>query len=390
MSIVAVLSVPYWLDSPAERYPPLDGDESVDVAVVGGGVTGLACARVLAEAGLRVCVLEARRVGGGASGRNGGFALRGLAIPYAELRVPELWRLTEEGLERVAALAGDLFRPVGSMYLAVSEEELAKGAAERDALAADGFTVEWRGRNELPEILRQEFLGGLWYPQDGLLDPGRWTRRLAVLATESGAAISEETRADGLDGTRIRTSRGTMSAGHVVLATDGYTDGLVPEIDRLITPARNQVLATAPLPERYFEPALYARSGYDYWQQTSEGRIVIGGWRDADLEAEFTRSEETTPAIQSRLEAFLERVLGSVPEVTHRWAGLIGLTPDHLPLVGPVFGRQGVWAALGYSGHGNVLALACGEAIAHAILGEPDPRLAPFSPERFPAAPERD
>ena len=389
MSIVVALSVPYWLDSPAVRYPPLAGDESVDVAVVGGGVTGLACARVLGEAGLRVRVLEARRVGGGASGRNGGFALRGLAIPYAELGALDLWRLTEEALQRVAALAGDLFRPVGSMFLAVSEEELAEGRAELGALSQDGFAVEWRERDELPEILRPHFLGGLWHAADGLLEPGRWTRRLAALAAASGASLSEETRVDELEGTEARTGRGTVSAEHVVLATDGYTDGLVPEIGRLLTPARNQVLATAALAERYFEPALYARSGYDYWQQTGDGRIVVGGWRDADLEAEFTRSEETTAAIQSRLEGFLERLLGAVPEITHRWAGLIGLTPDHLPLVGPVPGRPRVWAALGYSGHGNVLGLASGEGIANAILGRPDPRLAAFSPERFPAVPGR-
>jgi glycine/D-amino acid oxidase-like deaminating enzyme len=143
------------------------------------------------------------------------------------------------------------------------------------------------------------------------------------------------------------------------------------------------------LTERYFEAAAYARSGYDYWQQTPERRVVIGGWRDTELEAEFTRSEETTPSIQAQIEGFLVRLLGALPEITHRWAGLIGLTPDRLPLVGPLPGRDGVWAALGYSGHGNVLALACGEGIAQAILGRPDPRLAPLSPERIPASPVR-
>jgi gamma-glutamylputrescine oxidase len=169
----------------------------------------------------------------------------------------------------------------------------------------------------------------------------------------------------------------------VILATDGYTRGLVPELDAAVTQARNQVLATTPLPERYFEPAVYARSGYDYWQQTRDGRIVIGGWRDADLEGEYTASEDVTNVIQARIEAFLGRMLGSVPEITHRWAGLIGLTADRLPLVGPVPGREGVWVALGYSGHGNVLALACGELLARAVLGRPDTRVAPFDPARL-------
>ncbi|MDQ3981632.1 MAG: FAD-binding oxidoreductase, partial [Actinomycetota bacterium] len=348
--LVSPLSTrPYWLDAPARRYAPLEGDERVDVAVVGGGVTGLSCARALAAAGVRVRVLEARQVGGGASGRNGGFALRGLAVSYGERRAPDLWRLTYETLVRMTELAGDAFRPVGSLDLAVSQEELEGVRREHDALLADGFAVEWVEAAELPPVLRPHFLGGAFHPVDGLLEPGRWTRRLARLAEEAGARIAEDTTATALAATSVRTERGTVAADHVVLATDGYTRGLAPDLDDVVTPARNQMLATSALPERHFEPAVYARSGYDYWQQTREGRIVIGGWRDADLEREITASEDVTSSIQGRIEAFLERMLGAVPEITHRWAGLIGLTPDRLPLVGPLPGRDGVWVALGYS-----------------------------------------
>src|SRR5918992_652028 len=123
--LVSPLSTrPYWLDGPARGHRPLEAGERVDVAVVGGGVTGLSCARALAQAGARVRVLEAREVGGGASGRNGGFALRGLAVAYDDVRETALWRLTDETLVRMAELAGDAFRPVGSLNLAVTEEEL--------------------------------------------------------------------------------------------------------------------------------------------------------------------------------------------------------------------------------------------------------------------------
>jgi gamma-glutamylputrescine oxidase len=382
--LVSPLSTrPYWLDAPARRYPSLEADERVDVVVVGGGVTGLSCARALAEAGARVRVLEARQVGGGASGRNGGFALRGLAISYDDLRATDLWRLTDETLLRMAELAGDAFRPVGSLNLAVEQEELERVRREHDSLVADGFAVEWVAADELPPALRPHFLGGVFHPRDGLLEPGRWTRRLARLAEEAGARIAEDTAATALAAKAVRTERATVAADALVVATDGYTRGLVPELDAAVTPARNQMLATSPLAERYFEPAVYARSGYDYWQQTRDGRIVIGGWRDADLEREFTTSEEVTSSIQGRLEAFLERMLTTVPVITHRWAGLIGLTPDRLPLVGPLPGRDGVWVALGYSGHGNVLALACGELLAQAVLGRPDARIAPFDPARL-------
>jgi glycine/D-amino acid oxidase-like deaminating enzyme len=265
----------------------------------------------------------------------------------------------------------------------VTEEELEAIRREHGALAADGFSVEWVDASALPPVLRSHFRGGVFHPGDGLLEPGRWARRLARLAEEEGAAIAENTAVTALTGTSARTERATVAAERVVVATDGYTRGLLPELASAVTPARNQVLATSALPERYFEPAVYARSGYDYWQQTAEGRIVIGGWRDVDREREFTTSEDVTDTIQGRLEAFLARLLGAAPEITHRWAGLIGLTPDRLPLVGPLPGRDRVWAALGYSGHGNVLALACGELLAEAVLGRPDPRLAPFDPGRL-------
>ena len=149
---------PYWLDEPAE---PLDAgrhDGPVDVAIVGGGVTGCSCALTLAEAGMRVRLYEARTIASGASGRNGGFALRGGAMHYDVARAtfgPEraaaFWRLTERTLDRMAELAGDAFRRVGSLRLAADEQERDELRAEHDALHADGFAVEWV--DELPERL---------------------------------------------------------------------------------------------------------------------------------------------------------------------------------------------------------------------------------------------
>jgi glycine/D-amino acid oxidase-like deaminating enzyme len=346
-------------------------------------VTGLACARVLAENTLRVRVLEARKAAAGASGRNGGFALRGLSVRYSSVRLADVWRLTEETIGHMAELAGDAFRPAGSLYAILSEEEAVAARVEQAALREDGFVLEWVDRENLPPLLRPHFLGGLFNPGDGALHPGRWARRMASHAVAAGAAIAEDTRAVGLDGTNVLTSKGTVSADHVVLATDGYTHGLVPEVDEVITPARAQVLATEPLAERYFEQVVAAREGWDYWQQTADGRLVIGGQRDLDLDSEFTRDDEPTDSMQARIEGIARALVPDLPPITHRWAGSMGFTPDWMPLVGELPGRPRVWTSLGYSGHGNVLALACGEGIANAILGRPEPRLQPLSPERI-------
>jgi glycine/D-amino acid oxidase-like deaminating enzyme len=169
----------------------------------------------------------------------------------------------------------------------------------------------------------------------------------------------------------------------VVVATDGYPSGLLGELEGLIVPTRGQVIATEPIAERWFDVPHYGRHGFDYWHQTPEGRIVAGGFRDHALESEFTADEETTPVVQSALEAFVADLAGRPLRVDYRWAGIFGLVLDFLPVVGPVPGRDGLWVAGGYSGHGNVLGFLCGELVARAILGDRDPLLDLFEPARL-------
>jgi gamma-glutamylputrescine oxidase len=217
------------------------------------------------------------------------------------------------------------------------------------------------------------FAGAVLYPRDGALQPARWVQRLAARAAAAGAEIVEHTpvRIDELD------------ASTVVVATDGLTAALLPELADHIETRRGQMLATEPLERRLFGRPHYARHGYDYWQQLPDGRLVVGGKRDASFETEATAREETTPLIQERLEALTVELVGELPRITHRWAGVWGETRDRLPLVGRVPGREHVWVAGGYSGHGNVLGFACGDLLAHAILGDAPPELDLFDPARL-------
>jgi glycine/D-amino acid oxidase-like deaminating enzyme len=180
-----------------------------------------------------------------------------------------------------------------------------------------------------------------------------------------------------------RAELDSLDVGAVVVAVDGWTDAVIPELAPWVRPVRGQVLATEPLPERVADRPHYARGGYDYWQQLQTGRLILGGRRDMSLETEQTDVEETTPLIQGRLDAFAAELVGRPPRVTHRWAGIWGETPDRLPLAGRVPGNERLWVAGGYSGHGNVLGFACGELVAKAVLGEVVPDLDLFDPARF-------
>jgi gamma-glutamylputrescine oxidase len=376
------VSTSYWLEEQAQRQTlqqtVAKSRVRPDVVVIGGGVTGCACALALAQGGMRVRLHEAREIAGGASGRNGGFALRGAAMPYDEARsklgkeaARGLWRLTERYLERLGELAGDAFRAVGSLRLAADAAERDELRAEYDALREDGFEAEWL--DDLPPALATRFRGAIGHPSDGAVQPARWVRRLAALAAGAGAEIREYSRIDSLD---------DVSAT-VVIATDGYSQGLLRELEAAVQPTRGQVVATEPVAEQLFPCPHYARRGFDYWQQLPDGRLVVGGRRDTTLEAENTAVEETTDVIQSQIEELVRELLGHLPRITHRRAGLFGTTADRLPLVGPVPRRDGVWVAAGYSGHGNVMGLACGELVAQAVLGRPAPELELFDPARL-------
>jgi gamma-glutamylputrescine oxidase len=325
---------------------------------------------------LKVRLHEAREIAGGASGRNGGFALRGGAGQYdvtiesiGREQAARFWRMTEAALERLASLAGDACRRTGSLRLGDDDAERDELAAEYEALRADGFAADW-----VEEPMQGRFRAAIYHPGDAALQPARWVRRLAARAAEAGAEIREHDRVASL---------ADLDAGHFLVATDGYPSGLLGQVEGLIVPTRGQMIATEPLAERLFDCPHYGRHGFDYWQQTPDGRILAGGFRDSALQDEFTTEEVTTPGIQGALEALVADLVGRPLRIDYRWAGLFGLVMDFLPVAGRVPGEERLWVAGGYSGHGNVLGLLCGELVAQAILGREAPELALFDPARL-------
>jgi glycine/D-amino acid oxidase-like deaminating enzyme len=372
-----VQTVPYWLDYPYEPRPPLDRDLDVEACVIGGGVSGLSCARELARRGIETVLLEARTVASGASGRNGGFLLAGGAPFHVDARerwggepAKRLYARTVEAQREVYALAeelgvADAVRKVGSLRLATSEEEAEHVRRHVQALNEDGFAAELVERQELEAPLRGIGHAGCLVDHDGALQPARWIRALALDAERAGARIFEGTRAQ--PGSPLVANGHAVRARHVVVAADGPLPGLVPEAAGQVKARRLHMLATAPMPDRQISTLVYARYGFEYFQQTPDNRIALGGFSDLDGSDSYTDREDGSPMVWERLASYLHDDLGLEAEITHRWVGVVGFSDDGLPFTGAVPGRDGLYGLGGYSGTGNLIGYIAGRGLAELI-----------------------
>lgn len=357
-------NTPVWDDEPWAALPQLNGDVRADACVVGLGGSGLAGVTELLDQGLSVVGVDAGMVAGGAAGRNGGFLLAGTYDFYhdAVRKLGREWassvyRLTLEQVARMAAETPDAVRVTGSLRIADTPEEEEDCRSQMQALQADGFAVEWY---DGPEGR------GLLFPADAAFQPLRRCRTLARRAVERGARLYEHSPAIEIGHGEVVTPAGRVRCGAVIVAADGRLEGLFPELRGRVRTARLQMLATAPTGEVRLPRPVYARWGYEYWQQLADGRIALGGFRDFGGEGEWTEEWEPSETVQARLEGFLRERIGVRAPVTHRWAASVGYTPSGLPVLEEV--RPGVWAAGGYSGTGNVIGALCGRAMAQIAM----------------------
>jgi gamma-glutamylputrescine oxidase len=393
---VSTDSLPYWLDAPYEPRPPLRGRVEVEACVIGGGVGGISCARRLAERGVEALLLERRTVAGGASGRNGGFLLAGVAAFYDEAcalygreTARRLYARTLAAQEEIYELAeqlgaADSVRRVGSLRVAVSDDEEQSVRAQVTALRDDGFPARLLERDELPAVLRRRGICACLVEHDAALHPVRWYRAMAQGTEREGARICEGTAVEAPvpapDEGESVTEHATVAARHVVVAADGAMPALVPNYEGLVRARRLHMLASEPA-HRIVEQLIYPRWGYEYFQQLPDGRVLLGGYSDLDGEASYTDREEGSAPVWERLEGYLHEELGLDAGVTHRWVGIVGYTDDRLPYVGEVPGRAGLYVAGGYSGHGNVPGYLAGRELADLIAGDP-PDPPAFRPDR--------
>ncbi|CUH18757.1 Gamma-glutamylputrescine oxidoreductase [Jannaschia seosinensis] len=363
-------------DRPAP-FPPLDGDARTELCVIGGGITGLSAALHAAQAGMRVTLLEAQRVGWGASGRNGGqvspgfnWSPRKLAARLGDDRATALHRLSEEAVRLTRDLAdthagGARFRP-GILSAGFTEAEVAEMA--EDAAWADARLGTTRARLTRAEIEAaigtRAYAGGMLDRTGGRIDPLAYALGLAQACVAAGVTIHEESEVRALDGTAARTERGTVTARFVLHATNGYTPGLTRPTAARVLPINNFIATTAPVPDagdRTVFAVADSRFVVNYFWWSADGCLVYGGGE--------SYGKRFPSDIRGRVRANLARVYPELAgvELTHAWGGTLAVTASRLPWLSEV--APGVFAAGGYSGHGLALAGLFGKLAVEAMQG---------------------
>lgn len=386
----ALALAPSWyVDAlPAEPVqPPLTGRVHADVAVLGGGITGLSAALELAGRGYRVALVEAARIGAGGSGRSGGQVLADYACGM-DVLVREFGRdgaraLWDWSLEAVARVRTNIARygidcdwRDGCATLAIKPRHERMLRAWQETLERDyGYAAtRWYGPDTLGGLVAsQRYRGALLDTGAGHLQPLAYTRGLARAARAAGVAVYEDSPMTRLDrGPRpvLHTPQGALEAGQLVVAGGALPARLVPELAAKVLPVGTYIVATEPLGAGLAARLLPADAALcdanfvlDYFRRSADHRLLFGG--------RVSYSGLESPGLAAGMRRRMLAVFPQLPRtvaITHAWGGHVDITVNRAPH----FGRIGtsIWYAQGFSGHGMALANLAGAVLAEAVAGQ--------------------
>ena len=367
--------------TPFAPQPPLQGDATTDVAIIGAGYTGLSSALHLAQKGFRVTVLEAHRAGFGASGRNGGQVGTGQRLDQATLetmlgreRAHQLWDIGAEAKALVRSLIQSHRMPVtfypGIAHPCRTEAEVRHSRDNASLLARDyDYTdIVPLSRAEMAGLIGSDtYLGGDIDRGAGHIHPLNYAIGIANAALAAGATIhelSEVTRVDHGPEITLHTAQGRLTARHLILACNGYLGALEPRIAARVMPINSYIIATEPLDKPLIaEPVAVTDTKFvnNYWRMSEDGRLLFGG-----AETYGYRFPDVASIVRKPLLKVYPQLEDT--SIDFAWGGTLAITVNRLPC----FARPApnIWSASGYSGYGVAMASMAGKILAEAVAGQ--------------------
>jgi len=366
-------------------FPPLQGESTADVCVIGGGYTGLSTAIHLRKLGYSVILLEANQVGWGASGRNGGHVGIGQRAGQDELekwvgldQAKALWKLGLEAVDLVCGLIDDnnieCELKSGNFHVTAKSSELAGLQEEVEHLhkVYDYHNIRYVDMAELREMTSgQGFVGGLLSPDCRHLHPLNFALGLARAAVNAGATIHEGSRVTAYsegDEVRVKTAGGEVRARFLVLACNGYLEKLEPRTAGRIMPINNYMLATEPLPEALARQLIRDDTSMsdslfviNYWKLSADNRLLFGGGE--------SYSRRFPADIKGFVRKYMLRIYPELEStrIDYGWGGTLAITMNRMPDFGRLSSQ--VFYAHGFSGHGIPTAVLAGKLLAEVISG---------------------
>jgi len=375
--------------------PALNQRIETDVCIIGGGLAGLTTAYHLAKAGRQVAVVDARRIGWGASGRNGGFCSPGFSLGYEGIAArvgaaaaKDLFRMSVEGVQIVAdnirALGITAANPCPGILGAVRYNAGRGLADHRDWLAREfDYQVAHLDRAALAEHLSSPRYHQALHDQNAFhFDPLAYCLGVARAAEAAGAVIYETTSADKIEaakgGWTVTTPQGRISAREVVVTTGGYTDRLVPDLHRAFLPVATYVMISRAAPE-LIASAIHTRSAIgddrragDYYRLVDDGKRVLWGGK---ITTRTTEPRDLGKLLHQTMTDTYPQLAGL--EIDTVWTGLMSYARHRMPQIGKL--PSGLWHCTAFGGHGMNATAIGGRVVAEGILGQSE-RYRSFAP----------
>lgn len=365
------------------EHPSLQGIERCDVCIVGAGITGLSAALALARRGYRVIVLEAERVGFGASGRSGGQAIFGWACEQATLErlvgeenAREFWKIALEGLalvkQQIETYQIDCDWCDGMVHLGLKsrhDRELADWFVQLTEHYRYRSLEFWSKEQVREQIDSSLYTSGLYDANSGHLHPLNYTLGLAKAAQQAGVTLHEGSRVVNLSQGRqpfIQTAQGEVRADHVLLAGNAYLDGLEPLLQNRLMPVGTYIIATEPLVPELAASLMKNRLAacdmnfvLDYFRLSADHRLLFGG--------RVSYSGREPDNLKALMRARMVQVFPQLADVAidYCWGGYVGITRNRAPHFGRL--SNNVLFAQGFSGHGIAATNIAGQLMAEAI-----------------------